>query len=110
MARATLANAPDGEWVIFRCPGCDDNHQAHVGRWTFNGDLELPTLTPSLLVQGNQWPDEEDSPFYKPNHAGVEPGDRIICHSFVTDGQIQFLDDSTHALAGQTVDLPEWAP
>ena len=31
-----------------------------------------------------------------------------VCHSFVTDGRIQFLADCTHALAGQTVDLPEW--
>jgi hypothetical protein len=31
-----------------------------------------------------------------------------VCHSFVTDGRIQFLGDCTHALAGQTVDLPEW--
>jgi hypothetical protein len=30
-----------------------------------------------------------------------------VCHSFVTDGRIQFLTDSNHALAGQTVDLPD---
>jgi hypothetical protein len=24
------------------------------------------------------------------------------------DGQIQFLNDSHHALAGQTVELPDW--
>jgi hypothetical protein len=30
-----------------------------------------------------------------------------VCHSFVTDGKIQFLGDCTHALAGQTVELPE---
>lgn len=28
-----------------------------------------------------------------------------ICHSFVTDGKIRFLNDCTHDLAGQTVDL-----
>ena len=32
---------------------------------------------------------------------------RLTCHSFVTDGRIQFLADCTHPLAGQTVDLPE---
>ena len=31
-----------------------------------------------------------------------------VCHSFVTDGRIQFLGDCTHSLAGQTVDLPEF--
>jgi len=30
-----------------------------------------------------------------------------VCHSYVTDGRIQFLADCTHALAGLTVDLPE---
>lgn len=31
-----------------------------------------------------------------------------VCHSFVTDGCIQYLGDCTHRLAGQTVDLPAW--
>jgi hypothetical protein len=31
-----------------------------------------------------------------------------ICHSFIKDGMIQFLDDCTHALAGQTVPLGEF--
>jgi hypothetical protein len=30
------------------------------------------------------------------------------CHSFVTDGKIQFLPDCYHSLKGQTVELPEW--
>lgn len=33
--------------------------------------------------------------------------DCVVCHSFVTAGRIEFLPDCTHALAGQTVDLPE---
>ena len=59
-------------------------------RWGWNGDAEKPTFTPSVLVRYN-WSD----------------GERV-CHSFVTDGQIQFLGDCTHALAGQTVDIPAW--
>jgi hypothetical protein len=31
----------------------------------------------------------------------------FVCHSFVTDGRIQYLGDCTHAMAGQTVDLPD---
>ncbi|BAS10570.1 hypothetical protein AHiyo4_39920 [Arthrobacter sp. Hiyo4] len=33
------------------------------------------------------------------------------CHSFVRNGHIEFLSDSTHELAGQTMalpPLPEW--
>ena len=33
----------------------------------------------------------------------------FVCHSFVVNGQIQFLPDCTHALAGQTVPIPDWA-
>lgn len=80
-------------------------------RWTYNGNPDAPTFTPSVLCQGKQtekdasgrwtgeWvrgPDGEPLPF--------------VCHSFITDGRIQFLGDCTHALAGQTVDLPDWEP
>jgi hypothetical protein len=69
----------------FLCPGCGERHALVEGRWAFNGDYERPTFTPSVLVSG----------------------DGAVCHSFVTDGRIQFLSDCTHSLAGQTVELPE---
>ena len=31
------------------------------------------------------------------------------CHSFVREGRIEFLSDCTHALAGQTVELPDFS-
>ena len=33
-----------------------------------------------------------------------------VCHHFIRDGKIQFLGDCTHALRGQTVDLPDIPP
>lgn len=57
--------------------------------WTWNGDFDKPTVHPSILVT-TKYPDRTD-----------------VCHSFITNGRIQFLTDSTHALAGQTVELPE---
>jgi hypothetical protein len=111
MARASEGRTADGSRLIhFRCPGCDDFHQITVGTWTFNDDLERPTFTPSVLTGGVQW-DTELYPHFqkrKDRHPNVAVGDRIVCHSFVTDGRIQFLGDCTHVLAGQTVDLPEW--
>lgn len=77
-----------GGWLVER-PACGFGH-LFDGRWTFNGNEEHPTFTPSMLVHDN------------PNIP-----DRKRCHSFVTDGRIQFLGDSGHALAGQTVELPE---
>ncbi|GAB3867430.1 hypothetical protein GCM10028801_41420 [Nocardioides maradonensis] len=101
-ARAKYASngtAP-GRRVHFRCPGCDRVHGVVVeapNGWVFNGDLERPTFTPSVLVNGFYGDVTEE---WKKQHPR--------CHSFVTDGRIQFLGDSTHALAGQTVDLPPW--
>jgi hypothetical protein len=73
----------------FYCPGCKCSHFFKVGDggWSFNGDENKPTVNPSLLVTGG----ESDT----------------HCHSFIRDGKIQFLGDSKHELAGQTVDLPE---
>lgn len=33
---------------------------------------------------------------------------KSVCHSFVRDGQIQYLGDCTHEYAGKTVDLPDF--
>lgn len=91
----------EGGRVMFWCPGCEGAHQVGVGegpgpRWGYNGNADAPTFTPSVLVTYNG-PD-----------AGVDGAPSAVCHSFVTDGRIQFLNDSTHHLAGQTVDLPDW--
>jgi hypothetical protein len=89
---------------LFWCPGCDGAHQITSkpdtagdsnGRgWDFNGDLDRPTFSPSYLV------------YEHPAHGGYKGHPR--CHSFITDGKIAYCSDSTHALAGQTVELPEW--
>lgn len=72
------------------CLACGCGHM--LKGWTFNGDLDKPTFTPSLLVTGY---------LNKENPNG-------ICHSFITNGEIQYLSDSTHAYAGGTIDLPEY--
>jgi hypothetical protein len=104
---ASNGTAP-GRRVHFWCPACDQAHGIVFGApesWAFNEDLEMPTITPSVKVGGVQW--DQESGFHKPAHS-VAPGEPIVCHSFVTDGRIQFLGDCTHELAGQTVDLPPW--
>lgn len=82
-----------GKLYVFHCPGCQCSHPFEVDApngtgWRWNGSLDRPTFSPSLMVWGNR------------------PEQR--CHSFVTDGQIQFLSDCHHSLAGQTVELPDW--
>lgn len=78
--------------------------------WIFNGNGDAPTFQPSVMVQNNTW----IPPVTPENHEEYKhtPWEQrqiaTVCHSFVTDGQIQFLNDCTHALAGQTVDLPDF--
>lgn len=100
--------APDPEYVKLKgagfeaydlyCPGCDYHHRVVVSygqgdpktqpKWSFNGSMDSPTFNPSLLCR------EYD-------------GDTVVhvCHSFITDGHFNFLNDCTHALAGQRVKM-----
>ncbi|WP_420415936.1 DUF6527 family protein [Marinovum algicola] len=83
--------------VTFDCPGCGWTHMLNVdpneGKpcWTFNGDTEKPTISPSI----NAWRE----------YGGDRKTQR--CHSFVEAGRIRFLGDCTHQFAGQTLALPE---
>jgi hypothetical protein len=86
---------PDGthySWA-FRCPACGWPHQCD-NRWKFNGNMEKPTFDGSVLVTG-----------YEKEVTNV-----TRCHSFVKDGRIQYCGDCTHAMANQTVDLPDYWP
>lgn len=73
---------------MFYCPGCEQGHRFDDKTWTFNGDLENPTLSPSYLTGHNNYTERR-------------------CHSYVKNGKIQFLGDCFHELKGQTVDLPD---
>ena len=75
----------DENTLVFECPGCGYGHPFDTKRWQWNGSMDRPTFTPSLLV--------------------MDPAHR--CHSWVRDGKIQFLNDCYHQLAGKTVELPE---
>lgn len=88
--------------LAFVCPGCIEmfngtglhmlavNTENKTPAWTWNGNADIPTLSPSILTK-------------------TEDGG--ICHSFLRDGIFEFLSDCTHSLAGQKVpmpDLPDW--
>lgn len=94
MARVLKVRIAPDEYRPFthmiQCPACEIGHGFKVGQngWTFNGDFEKPTFSPSLLVRGGTGPNS-------------------ICHSFVREGKIEFLSDCTHDMAGKTIDLPE---
>ncbi len=92
--------------VSFRCPGCGDVHAVpiHPDGWKWNGSLDAPTLDPSLSVKTGHY-----ASHWRPGDecwCGKNYGFECYrCHSVITGGKIFFCPDSTHALAGQTVDL-----
>ena len=94
MPRIRKVNMSKGLYYFF-CPACKTWHEIGTDPadefpvWQFNGNLERPTIRPSVAVEGSHI------------------GQRTYCHSFVTDGRIQYLDDCTHELRGQTIDLPD---
>ena len=94
------------------CPGCKRSHVIYTRPWDsgsyvdgvwaakaghvwefLNNDLERPTFHPSLLIYEGRWDDGEIA--------------HPRCHSWIRNGRIEFLGDCGHALAGQTVDLPD---
>jgi hypothetical protein len=93
---------------MFYCEGCKCNHAIGSG-WTFNGDLIKSTFNPSVLVTSGHYMEGHKGDcwcsFNAKHPDEPAPFACFRCHSFVTDGKIQYLNDCTHELAGQTIDL-----
>lgn len=113
---AKLRSAEGGR-LTFWCPGCSEMHQVSVDGpgavWGWDRNVDAPTFTPSVLITSGHFVSGQnpDGPcwctYNKANPNRPAPFKCFRCHSFVTAGRIQFLGDCTHALAGQTVDLPD---
>jgi len=85
-------------YYIFWCPGCERIHGIHTVEnangdsnpvWSFNGDMDKPTFSPSLLCRYTYGPNKE----------------KRVCHSFIRDGVWEYLNDCTHKFAGQKVPM-----
>lgn len=80
--------------AVFWCPGCNEAHilteRTADNKWqsypTWEVYYEQCTLSPSVFVGA---------------------GTSEVCHSWVVNGYIEFLNDSTHQLAGKRVELPD---
>lgn len=102
MARlsAKLRSTAGGR-VTYWCQGCKSSHSIRVEGtehplWTWDGNVDAPTFSPSVLVTYD-WRGDDDQPDHPER-----------CHTFIRGGMVQFLGDSTHEYAGQTVPLPDW--
>lgn len=95
------------------CPGCGQAHIINVERptqaypeygiaggaqWTFDGNLEHPTFSPSIHITAGGWqrPDKSQVP------------KRTLCHYFVAAGDIRYLSDCAHELRGKVMPIPEF--
>lgn len=82
---------------MFMCPGCKDYHVIAARgpqAWKWNESMDKPTFYPSYLT----WYESKGRPHERAS---------FRCHSWITDGKIQFLDDCSHELKNQTVELPD---
>ena len=99
--------------VAFWCVGCNEAHVV-TSTWVWNHDTEKPTFTPSVLVTSGHYCagfKQGESCWCTYNAERPDNPAPFVCyrcHSFVTNGQIQYLSDSTHAYTGQTIALPEF--
>lgn len=88
--------------LMFVCPGCPRTgvHLLPVNSpqvspsWFWDGNLEAPTLDPSILSHIEPYDPETGAP-------------QGICHSYLRAGVFEFLSDCTHPLAGQRVPMPD---
>jgi Family of unknown function (DUF6527) len=111
MGQRGVLRTIEGGRLAFWCPGCEELHMVNSG-WKFNGNYDKPTFSPSVLVTGGHY--NVEGAATKAGHCWCNFKERtgldsdficIRCHTFVTDGKIQFLSDCSHKLAGQTVEL-----
>lgn len=92
---------------MYWCQGCGDYHTIKTkgdGAWNWNGDIHNPVITPSVKVTWAAIPDAPDE--FK------EWRTERICHTYIgcngaLPGQVIFLGDCTHALAGQIHPFPD---
>jgi hypothetical protein len=101
--------------VAFWCPACNGPHVIRAAEfgaappgpiWAYNDDPHKPTFSPSVKVTGIQDLTEDE-------YARIVAGEKVEtrprdCHRCLTLGIIQYLGDCTHAMAGQTVEMPDW--
>lgn len=93
-----VAFDPDREIMVYWCQGCECTHMVNIAKdgtrpaWGFNGNVEKPTLSPSVRTF---WPARTAD--------GEHPArpEQTRCHHFLRDGVIEFLSDShAHQVRG----------
>jgi len=101
--------------LAFWCPGCEHidsdgdragglhllpvNTTVKTPQWDWDGNLDSPTLAPSILTRTEYYTGPDSPPRL------------FVCHSFLRAGVFEFLGDCTHQYVAQFIplpDLPDW--
>lgn len=100
------------------CPACGEAHifiteqrQAGGPQWTFDGNFDAPTFGPSMKITGKQTV-QDDKGEWTGEWVRDESGATLdlCCHYYLRAGMLDYLNDCTHALKGQKIELPELPP
>lgn len=95
----------------FWCPGCNRGHPVWTSRipspWSFNGNLECPTFSPSFLMTWNEGEPPVTSDNFDEWKRAPWPQTQVAkrCHIVITDGMLHFCSDCTHEFAGKVVPM-----
>ena len=92
MSKVAVRHHAGIKYVWYYCPGCKHNHGVPSERWHWDGDEELPTLSPSVR-------------HFIPAMDGRP--EQTTCHYFVRRGCIEYCGDCEHELRGKTVEMVE---
>ena len=97
IAKVALNKSSVGEAIYFECPGCHYTHVVWTKKydnspirsvWKWNGSLTLPTIHPSVRVTDKMG---------------------LVCHFYLKEGVLMFLNDCTHWKKDCNVPLTEEA-
>ena len=80
-----LIKCLDNDKYLFYCPGCNCYHWFTVPKWTWNGNFEKPTVSPSIITSPH------------------DP--RIKCHLQIICGELKYFTDSRHYLSGISISM-----
>lgn len=118
--KRSVSDDGSDERLTYWCQGCEDIHQVRIkgpDSWGWNGDVERPVFTPSVLTRSGHH--AYDTPretcwctYRRDNPDKTNAPKCYRCHTFVgcngaQPGEVIFLGDCTHALAGTVQPLPD---
>jgi hypothetical protein len=97
------------ETVQWKCPVCswhavEINSKVPQKNWTWNGNIYLPSISPSVNAWLNKIDSKNHNPDFIINRNGVDYRE-LHCHFHIEDGKIRFCDDCNHEYAGKTIPM-----